>query len=232
MNEKTFVQLMQQGSFAVPSFLITSYSKLGLNDHEWVLIMHIWHLQQRGVQFPSPHELSQVMSAHEDDIQAMLASLIRRGLIDLKDDLESGDMKSETLSLEPLFKKCYEWRENMTARQNAKDEEEKADELFGLFEQEFGRALSPIEYETLSMWVDKDDYSTSLIKAALREAVLGGKLSFRYIDRILFEWQKNQVKTVEDAQKHAKQFRDRKRQAPQDSSAARTATVPFYNWLE
>ena len=47
---------------------------------------------------------------------------------------------------------------------------------------------------------DQDQHHPNLIQAALREAVMSGKLNFRYIDRILFEWKKNGIKTVDQAQ--------------------------------
>ena len=57
------------------------------------------------------------------------------------------------------------------------------------------------------MWLDEDQHSPEIIKAALKEAVISGKLNFRYIDRILFEWKKNGIKTVEQAKEHGKKFR-------------------------
>jgi len=42
---------------------------------------------------------------------------------------------------------------------------------------------------------------------ALREAVFAGKLHFRYIDRILLDWQHHKVRTVEQAKEHSANFR-------------------------
>ena len=44
------------------------------------------------------------------------------------------------------------------------------------------------------MWEDRDQHHPNLIQAALREAVMSGKLNFRYIDRILFEWKRMVLK--------------------------------------
>ena len=66
--------------------------------------------------------------------------------------------------------------------------------LYTVFEKEFGRPLSPFECETLGMWEDQDQHHPNLIQAALREAVMSGKLNFRYIDRILFEWKRMVLK--------------------------------------
>ncbi|GAA3327383.1 hypothetical protein GCM10020331_067100 [Ectobacillus funiculus] len=53
------------------------------------------------------------------------------------------------------------------------------------------------------MWQDQDHHTPVIIQTALREAVLSGKLNFRYIDRILFEWKKKTgSKTVEQAQQY------------------------------
>ena len=80
-------------------------------------------------------------------------------------------------------------------------------EIFKLFEQEFGRFLSPMESESISMWLDDDGHSVEIIRAALKEAVLAEKMSLRYIDRILFEWKKKNVKTLAQVENQAKKFR-------------------------
>ena len=85
----------------------------------------------------------------------------------------------------------------VVAEKSVKEEQKDKDdegEIFTLFEQEFGRLLSPMECETITMWLDDDGHTVEIIKAALKEAVLAQKLSLRYIDRILFEWKKKRVK--------------------------------------
>ncbi|MDX1770521.1 MAG: DnaD domain protein, partial [Planococcaceae bacterium] len=118
--------------------------------------------------------------------------------------------------------------ETSKEQQSQKDEE---GEIFRLFEQEFGRFLSPMESETISMWFDQDQLSPELIRAALKEAVLAQKMSLRYIDRILFEWKKKNVKTLSDVEKQASQYRSAPARTT-TSETTRTEKVPFYNWLE
>ncbi|MNN67743.1 DNA replication protein DnaD [compost metagenome] len=79
--------------------------------------------------------------------------------------------------------------------------------MFVIFEKEFARPLTPMECETISGWVDEDGYPDELILLALKEAVFAGKVHFRYIDRILLEWSRNRVKTVEDAKAYTQRFR-------------------------
>lgn len=79
---------------------------------------------------------------------------------------------------------------NKTGERSSKQQVQAEKSLYALFEDEFGRPLSPLEGETLSIWMDQDHHDAEMIRLALREAVLSGKLNFRYIDRILFEWKR------------------------------------------
>ena len=70
-------------------------------------------------------------------------------------------------------------------------------------------------------------------KAALKEAVMSGKLNFRYIDRILFEWKKNGIKTIEQAKNQGRKFRQKQLQNRKThNEVQKPAAIPFYNWLE
>ena len=84
-------------------------------------------------------------------------------------------------------------------------------EIFSTFEKEFGRPLSPLEYEQITQW--EKDFSAELILEALKRAVLGGKRNFKYINSILLEWKKNTIRTVQEVQEHDEAFEKRKSQA-------------------
>ena len=83
--------------------------------------------------------------------------------------------------------------------ENKEKENKKEKDIYTLFEEEFGRTISPIEYETIAQMVS--DYSEDFVKKALSEAVLNKALSIKYISKILVNWQKNglnSIKQVED----------------------------------
>src|SRR5699024_12187052 len=81
---------------------------------------------------------------------------------DWSSDVCSSDL-SEAYNLDPLWDK-------MIAPQADKEETMPEGTLFVLFEQEFGRPLSPFEIETINAWLDEDEIIPSLIKAALRRS--------------------------------------------------------------
>ncbi len=75
------------------------------------------------------------------------------------------------------------------------------------FEKEFGRPLSPVEFERIKAW--EDEHSELVILEALKRAVLQGKWNFKYIDSILLEWKKNNVRTLQEVIEYEKRFKTR-----------------------
>ena len=60
-----------------------------------------------------------------------------------------------------------------------------------------------MEFEILNGWLELE-YSEEIIICALKEAIYNGATNFRYIDRILYEWNKKGIKTKEDVEKDKK----------------------------
>ena len=73
-------------------------------------------------------------------------------------------------------------------------------------ETEFGRLLNPIEMSLVNDWLDQDHYDIEVIKLALRETVLNGKYNFKYMDRILSNWARQNLKTPQAVKVAMKQF--------------------------
>ena len=225
---------MKEGSVTIPSLLFSEYRSLKLNEYDLAVIMNILDYAQKGNYFPTPEELASRMTISVNECTDLLRKLIQRGYIEIIDDNSPEGIGYEQYSVEPLWEKLIE--QFLLKQQNEKELSRKTEEmdLYTIFEKEFGRPLSPFECETLAMWVDDDKHSPLLIKAALREAVMSGKINFRYIDRILFEWKKNGIKTIEQARTQSQKFRQRQqaKPSPLDRQKPPVAAVPFYNWLE
>lgn len=65
--------------------------------------------------------------------------------------------------------------------------------LIEVFEEQFGRPLTPMELEIIKEWVSSGFEENTILKA-LKEAVKSQVLTLRYIDGILNNWQKNGMK--------------------------------------
>ncbi|PWK15597.1 DnaD domain-containing protein [Tumebacillus permanentifrigoris] len=194
--------LLTSGFLTVPSLLLQSYKQLGLSDEEMMLVMHLFQFRQEGVEFPTPAQIGQRMSVHEDMLMSVLGTLQRMGFLEIGED---------QIDLHPLYRKLIEFHEPKQKKPLASLDllEKKEQNPFTVFEQEFGRPLSPLECEMIIKWMDEDRYREELIREALREAVLSGKFNFKYIDRILFEWQKVNIRTLQELNVHREQYRNR-----------------------
>lgn len=220
------IEWMTEGHVSVPAALFKHYADVGLNEAECMLILQIHAYKSEGNPFPTPEQMSERMSISSEKCIAMLRALVKKGALALEHHQdESNGVYSESYSLMPLWDKLlFYYFENQQAPS------EQGEDMFSLFEREFGRTLSPIECEQMAMWKDEDEHSDPLIKMALKEAVLAGVMNFRYIDRILLEWKKNGIKTVDQAKQYGEKFR-RHRQN-QSEPQKKKDPFPFYNWLE
>jgi DNA replication protein len=228
--EQLLFAMMKEGTLPIPGVLIRNYKELGLTDQEMMLVIHILGFQQEGNEFPTIFELRNRMSTEETQLISMLQKLVQKGFLVIEDVSENSGIRSEAFRVDALYFKLAQYlAEQHAAIQPAAAEPAREDvNLYTVFEQEFGRPLSPIECETLAMWQDQDHYTSELIIAALREAVISGKLYFRYIDRILFEWQKNNIRTPKQAREFSLKFR-KPQPLPQTK---KSEPFPFFNWLE
>lgn len=81
-----------------------------------------------------------------------------------------------------------------------------ANTLFEEIESNFGRTLSPYEIEEIKNWED-----TELTRYAIKKAVLNNKFSIQYISKILYSWKKENIRTVQEAQREEEDFQNKKK---------------------
>lgn len=215
------------GTLSLPHALLRDYKQAGLQDRDVLLLIHLLAFRDNEhKEFPAMEELEQRMSCSQDELVASMQRLLKQGWMIIEEAVEAGtDIQGERYNLQPVWGKLAAFAASghdeqarlaaeaaqrevaATSGQEIGSWNEQIGRLFAEFQQEFARPLSPMECETISAWVDQDKYSEELIRAALREAVFAGKLHFRYIDRILLEWSRHQVRNAEEAMQFARKFR-------------------------
>lgn len=199
------IDVIKNGTITFPKLLFQHYKTLGMNDAQILLVLHLLVFQDEGKMFPTIQELENRMSLSQSQIMKELQALVASGYLQLQQDVDHWGRMTEYYDLTPLYKRLTEF---VTITERKKREVSEVDEnIFLIFEQEFGRPLSPIEIDYINQWIDQDGYPLPLIAQSLNEAKVVGKLSFRYIDRILLEWSNQGIKTVEEAQQYSMRFR-------------------------
>ena len=236
MKKEHIIQIINEGHVSVPRLLLNYYVSVGLHEEDAFFLIRLHSFIEQGNSFPTPEELAHAMTYSPQACLDKIQQLMQKGVLTIEEHQnESKNYYSEVYSLIPLWERIFKAIEQEEAEKAAAKNDENEESLYTLFEREFARPLSPIECETLAMWIDGDKHDAELIKGALKEAVLAGKLNFRYIDRILFEWKRNGIKTLEQARSYGEKFRkhqyDKKAPAKPDVKKDSGQSAPIYNWL-
>jgi len=194
-------------SLNVPGKLLREYDRMGLNQQELVLLLRLLHLYY-GKGSLNMGDVTAEFAIDEDEAAILIASLQAKDIL-----LSSGEGRDE-YTLDGLFVQLYElWvvdkrrMQKNTANRARTDKAEtqkkqmaELGQLYRVFEREMGRNLSPIENEKISQWLEVDKQSPELIIEALRRSVLHGKATFAYIDKILLNWRRKNLRTPAEAE--------------------------------
>ncbi|MCF6408199.1 DnaD domain-containing protein [Pseudalkalibacillus salsuginis] len=234
MKRESFLNWMDMGSVPIPGVLLRNYNRIGLDEEEVMALIHMHSFLETGNSFPTPEQLSSRMTVSSHKCMQILRTCIQKGMLKIEEQQDPvQNIYSETYTLRPLWEKLIRVLDEDEIDEEYEKHREDEQQIYTIMEKEFGRPLSPIECETLTMWLDQDKHDPSLIIAALKESVLSGKLNFRYIDRILFEWKKNGIQSVDEAKQYGEKFRQhRYRKTGNTSSDTDKTDFPYYNWLE
>lgn len=204
--------------------LLDHYNQLGINEAELVILIKLLHASESSNKQPSIESLQQGTTFGSREVTTIIKSLIQHDLLELKVEKDEEGKFTEYMNLNQFYVKLSEIMEQVNIKVEEENTEVKFNVLFQQIEQAFGRPLSPFEIETLNQWLDIDKHELSVIQAALDEATSQNKLSFKYIDRILLNWKKNNVKTIEDSKKISRQFN-------QPKMKHTIKKVPKFDWL-
>ncbi|PHK49217.1 DnaD domain-containing protein [Staphylococcus edaphicus] len=204
--------------------LLDHYNQLGINEAELVILIKLLHASETSNKQPSIESLQQGTTLGSREVTTIIQSLIQHDLLELRVNKDEEGKFTEYMNLDQFYVKLYEIMEQMNIKVEEQNTEVEFNTLFQQIEQAFGRPLSPFEIETLNQWLDIDKHDVNVIQAALDEATSQNKLSFKYIDRILLNWKKNNVKTIEDSKKISRQFN-------QPKMKHTIKKVPKFDWL-
>lgn len=193
MKSKRLIELIKTNDLIIPSILLINYKQLDLNEKELIFISLLMSYGN-DIAF-DPALFSKKLNFDINEIMDLISNLSSKKYIDITVKNENGKMK-EFIDLSMLYDKLLLF----TIDNEEEAVEEKESTIYSTIETEFGRTLSPIEYETISSWLNAK-IDEGLIREALKEAVLNGVNNLKYIDKILYEWTKKGYKKATDVKK-------------------------------
>lgn len=195
-------KIIKARDIVIPKLLLLKYKDLKLTDRELILLIYLLDIQDTSF---NPKQIGIDLHLTLEEVMEEITTLTSLGLVKLEVK-KVGNVRDEFVNLDGLYQKFVYIIVNGTAE---KQKKEVSTDIFTTFEHEFGRTLSPMEYEIINAWLD-GDYTEELVLLALKEAIYNGTTNLRYIDRILHNWYKKGIRTVEDVEKDKKNFQTKK----------------------
>ena len=125
-------------------------------------------------------------------------SLVMKGLVSLDSKKDENDKFNEVVNLDNIY--------NIYSLEMQEIEKKDNKDIFDIFQKELGRTLSPYELEMINSWLLSGS-KEEIIIGALREAIYNGTPYFRYIDKIIYEWEKKGFNTMDDVNNYLKNRR-------------------------
>ena len=207
----TYLDAFKSGNLVLPSDLLLHYNQLFSSSDDF-LVWQFFYLQNTtALGELSPSQIAEKIGKNVTEVNQAISRLTDKGLLQYRTIELNGEIEvifDATLALERLDQLFEKQAPNQV--QSAPND---LKSLVDTFQQELGRLLSPFEIEDLEKSLKEDGTSADLIKEALREAVLNGKLNWKYIQAILRNWRHEGIKSV--AQVEAKRL-EREASNPQN----------------
>ncbi len=165
-------------------------------------------------------KMAKTLGLTEEDVMTSFNNLIIKGIIEYKPVKENGKIK-EVISLDKFYN-------NVALKLNNQNKLDISNNIYDIFQKELVRSLSPTEYEYINNWLEKG-LTEDLIIGALKEAILSGVKSFRYIDRVLFDWQEKGYRSMNDVEISKKKNTKSPEKINQDNNS--NEEYFDYDWL-
>lgn len=210
MNEVVFKTLKEK-DFIIKNFLIKVALELKLSLNETMLLVYFMNQEEPTLNIPN---ITSSIYLKEEEIMASFSKLIAINLITLKVVKGEDGIRKEIISLDNIIR-------YVTTDITKKHASLEKDNLFDIFEKEFGRPLSTMEFEIINEWLDAG-YEKDLILEALKESVYNGYKSLKSISSKLEFWKEKGIKTKKDIAKSLSE--EAEKNSPVD--------LFDYNWLE
>ena len=191
MKSAKLIDIFRQGHIVIPLFLLQHYKELKLEINEFIFLMYLYSLSNKFVF--DPLKFSAELNLTTKDVMNYIGILSDKNFISVDVMKNEKGLMEEVVLLDNFYKKLS----LITMDEVNQVSRSENSNIFEIVEKEFGRTLSPIEYEIIKAWLD-NGMDEELIKEAIKEATYNGVSNLRYIDKILYEWGKNGIKTVSD----------------------------------
>lgn len=205
MMKKQLLDLLHNDNhYTVDKCVLKYAKKLSLDTNSLILLIYFLNMNERSI-FDYKKILND-LDFKEKELLESVTILKDKKLVSIQMQKNDSGMLEEIIDTSSFYEVL------MSNLLDVKESKKDDNSLYDIFEKEFGRTLSPIEYEIIGSWVESG-IPSELIIEALKEATYNGVNNLRYIDKILFEWNKKGIKKASDISRVEKKEEEEKEES-------------------
>lgn len=197
--ESLAAALVNDGQTTIANALLAHYREIGVTNDELLVYLQFKRLIDQGNQFPDAAVIAKSLGESTNAVFQRLHEMLAKKLLTIESITADDQKIHDRYNFDGLYDKLAVALKKHPVSTQASEQatsENSRQKVFRAIQTEFGRDLSPIEMESISKWFDEDHYEPEVIELALREAVLRQVYNLTYMDRILLNWQKRNLKTA------------------------------------
>ena len=196
MDSSKMMELIKDGNIVIPIYLLKKYKELNLELQEFLFLMYLQNYGDKIVF--DPEKFSSDFQLSIEEIMELVDHLTEKGFLQVEVLKNEKDIMEDVLLLDNFYNKLKVFMVGDMQKKSDSNNDESS--VYSYLEEKFGRTLGSIDYEIVHTWFD-NNYDEDLIKKAVDEAVSNGVSTLKYIDKILYEWGKKGICSVEDLEK-------------------------------
>ena len=216
--DKKIIELYKSGNVVIPLYLLKNRDKLKLELDEFIILMYLYNKGDNSLF--NPTEISEDLNISVKDVMKYISVLTDKKCIRVSVLKNDKNILEDRIDLSDFYSKVS----LIVVNSINENRQEENSGIFEFIEKEFGRTLSPMESEIIKSWLENGN-SEEIVREAVKEATFNGVSNLRYIDKILYEWEKKGIKTKEDVEKNKENHRKKDKESSQEE-------IFDYNWFD
>ncbi len=177
-------QIYDEYGLPIERIINKEYKRLGLKLPEAMVLLALFSIYERRRTF-TINAISKRVEYNRQEIGELVSSLMEKGFLEMKFELNKDGKEREVFSLDKTFKKIEKLI--ISDYQSKKDDEAAAHigKMIVVLEEALGRVLSAFEMDLIRNWYLNDELSHETIELEVEKAIQKPRFSIKYIDRIL-----------------------------------------------
>lgn len=217
MKYNKLSDVVKSGNIVIPLYIYKDFPKFNIDYETFIFLMYLY---SKGNKIPFDiNKLSEEFSCDIKKIMEFISKLQDNKLIEIKVIKNDKNIMEEFIYLDFFYDKISL---DIVNEDDSKESKNEKDEIFEMLEKDVGLQLSFIEVEIVKAW----NYDIDVIKEAIKEAIKNNVASIRYIDKVLYTWDKKGYKTLKDVENNRKSFREK------DEEKDKKIEIYDEDWLE